>query len=243
MNKLNSICILVFISVIMFSCGNNSKQENQSTSSEKNVYSEHEHNCSECNATKVESKMIHSTGDVISEGKEYWVCKGNNMKCINSRYEKIKKSRENPLELVEYSKNTHLKKHRLCKFYIELPETMKLSEMYGDSSLDYCDYEVKFDDDLVSLQIHSLNISRFEFNKISELYDSAIENSKLEVTYKIKKTNWFVISGIRKDGKISYWKRILGDKFVSDLLIVYEPKSKLQIEPYIGEISNSFISD
>jgi len=98
MKKSYSLCVLLFITVIMFSCGNNSKQQNPSTSSEKNVYTEPEHNCSECYATKVESKMIHSTGDVISEGKEYWVCKDNNMKCINSRYEKVKNNKENACE-------------------------------------------------------------------------------------------------------------------------------------------------
>jgi len=84
-----------------------------------------------------------------------------------------------------------------------------------------------------------LNITQF-----NELYNIALESSDLNITYKIVASDYFVISGLKKEnGNIVYWKRVLGINFVSDLHIEYNQAKKSAIEKHIGRISKSFTSD
>ena len=142
------------------------------------------------------------------------------------------------------AQNTIFKKHNPCSFSVELPSDMKLSKMFSDESLDFCDFEVKLKDGTVIMELHSLILSRCEFSTIKEFYEAALNNTELNVTYKTLSANFFVISGINKEnGKIIYWKRVVGDNFLSDLHIEYEESQKKKIEPYIGKISKSFNSN
>jgi hypothetical protein len=142
------------------------------------------------------------------------------------------------------------KSHNPCSFSVSLPTTFKLVSQNYETSPDYCDYEVKLTDGSVIIQIHSLLNSRFSFDDIKKgesdikyLYRRALSKSKLDITYKTQKENWFVISGIDKsNGKINYWKRVSGSNFISDLSIEYTKSQALQIEPYIGKIATSFSS-
>ncbi len=139
----------------------------------------------------------------------------------------------------------HFKKHNPCTFSIELPITMKLSKMYSDSSPDYCDYEVKLNDGFVIMELHSLIIGRFDIDNsgIKGLFNKAIKSTEINITYKIQRSNWFVISGTKENGNIVYWKRVVGANFVSDLHIEYPTKRKAQIEKYIASIAESFKSE
>jgi|TARA_B110000879_G_C11088494_1_gene477934 hypothetical protein len=154
-------------------------------------------------------------------------------------------SKENSIIVeVEDPKEINYKSHNPCSFSISLPTNFKIREMYDDNSPDYCDFIVSIDDGLEVIELHSMLNSRFEFTKIEELFNVAILNSELQITYKTQKENWFVISGTNKEnGNIVYWKRISGENFISDLHIDYPPKRKSEIEPYIGVISSSFISE
>lgn len=142
------------------------------------------------------------------------------------------------------SQNTTWKKVTPCTFSLEIPVDMKITKMYEDSSPDYCDYEVSLKDGYGIMELHSMNFSRFDLSTIEEFYNAAMENSELKVTYHTMASNFFVISGINQEnGNIVYWKRVLGDSFVSDLHIEYSQARKPAIEPYIERISKSFISE
>jgi hypothetical protein len=136
------------------------------------------------------------------------------------------------------------KKYTPCTFSVELPTTMEMYKMYEDSSPDYCDYEVKLKDGTVIMEIHSLIKSRFEYTSMEDLYAKALLSSELTITYKKLNSNYFVISGLdKKNGNIVYWKRVLGENFISDMRIEYDNSRKNDIEPFIEKISKSFTSN
>lgn len=142
------------------------------------------------------------------------------------------------------SQNISFKHHAPCTFSIDLPVVMKLKEMYTDPSPDFCDYKVKLNDGYTLIELHPSINSRFEHNTIQDFYSAALNSSTLNITYKMKTKNFFVISGFnKKNGNIVYWKRALGENFVSDMHIEYNKSRKAYIEPFIGKISKSFVSE
>ena len=142
------------------------------------------------------------------------------------------------------SQNVIFKKLTPCSFSIEIPVDMKIKSMYDDTSPDYCDYEVSLKDGYGIMELHSMNNSRFELIGINEFYAAALESSQLNITYQSMGLDYFVISGINEEnGNIVYWKRVLGDNFVSDLHIEYDETKKSSIEQHIERISKSFTSN
>lgn len=134
--------------------------------------------------------------------------------------------------------------HTPCSFSVSLPLHFNLQPMEEEDNLDYCDYTVKTKDGFEIIELHSLISSRFDMSSIKELYQAAINESKLDISYKIQKGNWFVISGTNKEnGNIVYWKRVSGNHFISDLHIEYPKSRESEIAPYISPISNSFTSE
>jgi len=93
------------------------------------------------------------------------------------------------------------------------------------------------------IQFSSINKYRTNHSTIDEFYDAALKASKNKITYKVKKETFFILSGIDDKKNIYYWKRSLGENFLSDLYIEYPPSKKKLIEPYLAIISNSFVSD
>jgi hypothetical protein len=134
------------------------------------------------------------------------------------------------------------KSYSPCSFTINLPSNFKMKKPWP-SSPDFCDYTVTIVDGFEPIELHSLNKSRFGGGNIKELYVRAVKKSELNITYKIQSNNWFIISGVKRNGDIVYWKRVLGGNFISDLSISYPPNRKSLIEPYIATISNSFKSE
>ncbi|MFM7710176.1 MAG: hypothetical protein ACKO5C_04610 [Ferruginibacter sp.] len=121
---------------------------------------------------------------------------------------------------------------------------MKLSSMYSDRGSDYCDYKVRTQAKNVSIELHALNKSRFTDDSLEELYDAALQSSEINITYKKKGADYFVISGFeRSTGYIVYWKRSVGSSFIGDLYIIYPKTSKSAIEPYLTRMSRSFSAD
>ena len=142
------------------------------------------------------------------------------------------------------SQNTTWKKLTPCSFSLEIPVDMKITKMYEDSSPDYCDYEVLLKDGYSIMELHSLLNTRFDESTIDGFYQAALEGSKLKITYKMLGSNFFVISGFNQEnGNVVYWKRVLGENFVSDLHIEYNESRKSVIEKYIARISKSFTSN
>ena len=55
----------------------------------------------------------------------------------------------------------------------------------------------------------------------------------LNSTYRVN-DNWILLALVNKDnGNIVYWKRVIGEWYISDLHIEYSPLKKNKIEPYI----------
>lgn len=128
-------------------------------------------------------------------------------------------------------------------FEIELPVDMRVSKMYSDVSSDFCDYSVRTSDGYAIMELHSLLNSRFTFRTIEEAYRSAISSSNLHITYKMQSGNFFVISGYNPDnGNIVYWKRVLGNRYVSDMRLEYSQSKRSRIDSSIGRIAKSFRS-
>jgi hypothetical protein len=150
-------------------------------------------------------------------------------------------------------KKTKYKSYSPCTFTVSLPENYKMKAMFSDRSLDYCDYSVSTNDGFEVLELHSLINSRcgystksnfMEENYINEAYNIEVKETKINISYKVQKDNWFVISGTRPgNGNIVYWKRVFGDNFVSDMCIEYPKSRESDIVPHIGKISRSFTSN
>ena len=132
-----------------------------------------------------------------------------------------------------------------CNCSIDIPTEMTLN-VY-ESTFDYCDAEIILKNGQRVIELHSLNISKFEFDNIEDLFNAAVikhsKNPNFKLTYKMKKINYFVISGVdNKSGNIIYWKRVVGDNFISDLRFDYPFSLKKEVEPFIGKIAKSFES-
>lgn len=129
------------------------------------------------------------------------------------------------------------------KFDVDLPRSWKLSRL-GEETLDYCDYEARLPDGFKVLDIYVLLNTRFGADNIRDLYEEALKLETLDISYKLQKENWFVISGIDKKTKnIVYWKRVFGDMYVGDLRFEYPKKKEAEIAPHIGSIAKSFTCD
>jgi hypothetical protein len=128
-------------------------------------------------------------------------------------------------------------------FEIELPIEMQVSKMYSDVSTDYCDYNVRTKNGIDIMELHSLLKSRFTFSTIREAYREALSSTNLNITYKMQSGDFFVISGYNpNNGNVVYWKRIVGNRFVSDMRIEYSQSRRSLIESNIGRIAKSFRS-
>ena len=133
--------------------------------------------------------------------------------------------------------------YKPCAFSVSLPSNMILRKMDEDSSVDYCDYEVRTKSDIL-IELHSMVKQRMETDDLNDLYKEAIAHIDLDISYKTMVKDFFVISGIdNRTNRIVYWKRVVGEQFVSDLRIEYDKSNKSVIERYIGKISGSFRCD
>jgi hypothetical protein len=142
-----------------------------------------------------------------------------------------------------FGQNVDYVKYNKGQLSFELPKHMKLKNMYEEPTPDSENFEVITGDAEVIIELHSLISSRFGCDEISDCYNAAINGTELNITYKTMSGNYFVISGFNKDnGNIVYWKRAVGEWYVSDLHIEYNPLKKNKIEPFIGRISKSFKS-
>lgn len=146
--------------------------------------------------------------------------------------------------LLSFNQKEQYKTHKPCTFTVKLPSSFSMKAMEDESSPDYCDYVAKTKNGKQVAEFHSLVKGRFPSEDVKELYTEALKTNDIEITYKTQKDNWFVISGIVKNTKkIYYWKRSVGKYFISDLNIEYAKEDAKFIEPYLGKISSSFVSD
>jgi len=142
-----------------------------------------------------------------------------------------------------FGQQIQFKNYSLCSFSVSLPANMTLRKMDEDSSPDYCDYEVRTKSGIL-IELHSMTKQRMETDDLNDLYKEAIAHIDMDISYKTILKDFFVISGIdNRTNRIVYWKRVVGEQFVSDLRIEYDKSNKSAIERYIGKISSSFRCD
>ena len=145
--------------------------------------------------------------------------------------------------VIGWAQANQFKGYQSAMFEIELPIDMRVSKMYSDVSTDYCDYNVRTKSGIDIMELHSLLKSRFTFSTIGEAYREALSSTNLNITYKMQSGDFFVISGYNpNNGNIVYWKRIVGNRFVSDMRIEYSQSRRSLIESNIGRIAKSFRS-
>lgn len=129
------------------------------------------------------------------------------------------------------------------KFDLDLPRSWKLFRL-GEETLDYCDYEATLPNGIKVLDIGVLLNTRFDAENIGDLYAAALKLETVDISYKLQKDNWFIISGIDKKTKnIIYWKRVFGEMYVGDLHFEYPKTREAEIAPHIGTIAKSFTCD
>lgn len=78
------------------------------------------------------------------------------------------------------------------------------------------------------------------FNTSKALKDEfagAMEGKK--VTYKVLKDNWFVVSGINKEGNIFYQKTIQKEHIFINVLLTYPESEKATWNPQCSKVANS----
>jgi hypothetical protein len=129
-----------------------------------------------------------------------------------------------------------------CSFYIELPSSVNAQNLNSYNSDDYCDYMVKLKDGYKFMEIHSLLKSRFSNTSVLALYNSALRSTDLDITYQVKGADFFVLSGYNSKGNIVYWRRSIGQDYISDMRIEYSKGRRASIDPIITRMSKSFYS-
>lgn len=150
--------------------------------------------------------------------------------------------------LIGASQDMTFQKHSFCKFSIDLPAEWRIYQSKDELSSGLCSYEVSLKNGfivmkLVSKPITSLNCSDLRSCTVEALFQKALKESTLSVTYKFLGKGFFVISGFNKrNGNIVYWKRVFGDGFVSDMHLEYRDERRAAVDPYMNRISRSFVS-
>ena len=75
--------------------------------------------------------------------------------------------------------------------------------------------------------------------ELNQTYKNDLKSFK-GIVYKVKKANWFVISGINEDKNIFYNKSIIKNGVQFHLRITYPDKHKIYMNKILSKISNSF---
>ena len=116
---------------------------------------------------------------------------------------------------------------------IELPEYFSKGILVAGGTLQWFNNTIDND---IQLSIESFGSGTIK--DLNESYQSDLKN-ETNVTYKVKKNNWYVISGKNEDG-IFYNKSIIKNGIQFHLRIIYQDKNKQLVENLIGRISSSF---
>lgn len=67
-----------------------------------------------------------------------------------------------------------------------------------------------------------------------------MDSKSKKVTYKVLKTNWFIISGYTKEGNIFYQKTMLIDDTFKTFVLEYPPAEKAVYDKVCGRLVSSF---
>ena len=118
-------------------------------------------------------------------------------------------------------------------FSIELPNDFK-EGILANSGLQW--YTLNGDMNNFYIYVETIGEGNIESLKNDYKLYSEIEN----VSYKVYKSTFFIVSGIDSDGKIYYFKAFIKNRQTHYLRITYPTSMKNQVEPLIPRISKSF---
>jgi hypothetical protein len=116
---------------------------------------------------------------------------------------------------------------------VELPEYFSKGILVAGGTLQWFNNTIY---DEIQLSIESFGNGTIK--DLEETYKSDVKNEE-NITYKVKKNTWYVISGKNEDG-IFYNKSIIKNGIQFHLRIIYQYKNKRLVENLIGRISSSF---
>jgi len=117
---------------------------------------------------------------------------------------------------------------------IELPTDFKKGLLVASGTLQWFN-SIKYPD--IEITIESFGTGNEQ--ELEKTYQEDIKRFK-GIVYKVKKSNWFVISGKGDDGYIFYNKSIIKNGIQFHLRITYLEKNKKYMDAVLSRISNSF---
>ena len=132
-------------------------------------------------------------------------------------------------------------------FELTLPREFSVHPVYGENSntLDYSDYSIQFNGHEDYITTSTYGLGRVGCGSEQQCYEEQLKEweKTIDITYKVQKDNWFVISGIGKySGRVFYLRGSFGDKYMSTLRFAYPPEDKEEVEKYLPLLSKSFQS-
>lgn len=126
---------------------------------------------------------------------------------------------------VEY--RNYLNEKFLCS--IKYPSNLKVVEETANGNM------LKSDDESISLQIYGTNNTSHD--TIDSTYKQAIKNNNMY--YKVKGSNWFVISYVEGD-KIIYQKKVVGKGSIDTFIFKFPANEKNKYANVVEMIEKSF---
>ena len=137
--------------------------------------------------------------------------------------------------------NSDYTTQNVCDSSITLPSSYTLINENNALNKDYCDFIVDTKDKYIDFYLSALILGRFNISSLSDAYNNAIIQCNLDISSTKKSSNHFVITGRDKiTGNIIHWKRIIGDRYVSDLRIEYDSEKHLELASEVSFIVDSF---
>ena len=117
---------------------------------------------------------------------------------------------------------------------IELPSEFKKEILVASGTLQWFEC-IKYPE--IEITIESFGAGTEA--ELNQTYNDDLKSFN-GIVYKVKKNNWFVISGVNEDKNIFYNKSIIKNGVQFHLRITYPEKHKTYMNKILSKISNSF---
>jgi hypothetical protein len=117
-------------------------------------------------------------------------------------------------------------------FRLTYPESLKSSRQPGNGAgLNFTDGAFS-----VTAQEHFLN-----GKKLEDFYRDALESYGSDITYKVKKQSWFVVSGDQSNGYVVYKKFHVQDGNWAEFTATYPIGTGAKYDPVIERMAKEFV--
>lgn len=145
------------------------------------------------------------------------------------------------LVVLSCDQNSEFTTQNVCDTSITLPSSYTLVNENNTLNNDYCDFIVNTKDKYIDFYLSALIVGRFNISSLSDAYYLAMKEINLDISSSKKSSNHFVIVGRHKvTGNIIHWKRIIGNRYVSDLYIEYDSDKNFDLANEVSFIVDSF---